>query len=81
MVLFVSKIEAVMHANISSGQINTPNSTLIMLGHLRTGKGNATAIIIDMQVAGVWDHRGNCFRFQVGRASGIIGRQHLKYGT
>ena len=67
-----------MHANISSGQTNTPKSTLIMLGDMRTGKGNAAAIISDMQVAGVWDHRGNCSRSQVGRASGVIGGQRLE---
>ena len=67
-----------MHANKYSGQTNTPKSTLIMLGDMRTGKGNATAIISDMQVADVWDHRGNCSRSQVGRASGVIGVQRLK---
>ena len=68
-----------MHANISSGQTNTPNSTLITLENMRTAKGKATAIISDMQVAGVWDHRENCSPSQVGRASGLIGRQLLKY--
>ena len=70
-----------MHANISSGQTNTPNSTLIMLKDMRTGKGKATAIISDMQLAGVWDHREDCPQSQIGRASGVIGRQLLKQGN
>ena len=77
---FVSYIEAVMHANIYSGQTNTPNSTLMMLEDMGTGKGKATAIISDMQVAGTWDHREDRSPSQVGRASGVIGRQLLKYG-
>lgn len=67
-----------MHANIFSGQTNTPNLTLIMLEDMRMGKGKATAIISDVQVAGIWDHREECSRSQVGRASGVIGRQLLK---
>ena len=49
-----------------------------MLEDIRTGKGKATAIISDMQVAGVWDHREDCTYSQVGQASVVIGRQLLK---
>ena len=49
-----------------------------MLEDMRMGKGKATAIISDVQVAGIWDHREECSRSQVGRASGVIGRQLLK---
>ena len=67
-----------MHANTFSGQTNTPNLTLIMLENMRMGKGKTTAIISDLQVAGIWDHREEFSRSQVGRASGVIGRQLLK---
>ena len=49
-----------------------------MLEDVRTGKGKATAIISDMQVAGIWDHIEDCTHSQVGQASGAIGRQILK---